>query len=130
MRLQHRNKLVLTTVVASVLLFGGIYGPFSLRDERPRLGTSAVEDASFALASLRIGNFNYVTTSRSLSIDTPHDFELRRQSAKEQYPFAAILCCSDSRVVPGFIFDQRAGSIFEVRNAGNVVDEDVLAPFE
>ena len=45
-------------------------------------------------------------------------------------PFAVILCCSDSRVCPEFIFDQRAGCIFEIRNAGNVVDEDVLASFE
>jgi carbonic anhydrase len=41
-----------------------------------------------------------------------------------------ILCCSDSRVCPEFIFDQRTGCIFEIRNAGNVVDDDVLASFE
>lgn len=41
-----------------------------------------------------------------------------------------MLCCSDSRVCPEFIFDQKPGSIFEVRNAGNVVDEDVLASLE
>jgi carbonic anhydrase len=52
------------------------------------------------------------------------------RTAKGQHPFAAILCCSDSRVCPEFIFDQRAGSIFEIRNAGNVVDEDVLASLE
>lgn len=39
-------------------------------------------------------------------------------------------CCSDSRVLPEFVFDQQAGTIFEVRNAGNVVDEDVLASLE
>jgi carbonic anhydrase len=33
-------------------------------------------------------------------------------------------------VCPEFIFDQEIGSIFEVRNAGNVVDDDVMASLE
>lgn len=83
-----------------------------------------------ALAELRSGNLRYVNSSRIFSTDTSHDAEDRRRTAKGQHPFAAILCCSDSRVCPEFIFDQKAGSIFEIRNAGNVVDEDVLASLE
>jgi carbonic anhydrase len=31
---------------------------------------------------------------------------------------------------PAFIFDQPPGSIFEIRNAGNVVEDDAMASFE
>ena len=41
-----------------------------------------------------------------------------------------VLCCADSRVCPEFIFDQREGSIFVLRNAGNLADEAVVASFE
>jgi carbonic anhydrase len=83
-----------------------------------------------ALAELRAGNARYVASHRTLSTDTEHDAEERHELAKGQHPFAAVLCCSDSRVCPEFVFDQRAGSIFEVRNAGNVVDDDVVASLE
>jgi carbonic anhydrase len=82
------------------------------------------------LAELRNGNARFVNSARILSTDTGHDSEYRHQTAKAQHPFAVILCCADSRLCPEFIFDQRAGCIFEIRNAGNVVDEDVLASFE
>src|SRR5687768_2389906 len=83
-----------------------------------------------ALHELHVGNLRYVNCCRTHSTDTRKDAALRRNTAKGQHPFVAILCCSDSRVVPEFVFDQRAGSIFEIRNAGNVVDEDVLASLE
>lgn len=83
-----------------------------------------------ALEELRQGNERYIDSHRTLSTDTRHDAELRHHTAQQQHPFVAILGCSDSRVCPEFIFDQRPGSIFEIRNAGNVVDEDVLASLE
>jgi carbonic anhydrase len=89
-----------------------------------------ISDAPTALAALRAGNARFMRSARVLSIDTGHDDELRHLTAKEQHPLAVVLCCSDSRVCPEYIFDQRTGSLFEVRNAGNVVDEDVLASCE
>jgi carbonic anhydrase len=86
--------------------------------------------ADEALAELRAGNARYAASHRTHSTDTAHDADDRRELAKGQHPFAAILCCSDSRVCPEFVFDQRPGSIFDIRNAGNVVDEDVMASME
>jgi len=83
-----------------------------------------------ALAELRAGNARYMSSHRTLSTDTKHDADDRTELAKGQHPFAAVLCCSDSRVCPEFIFDQRPGSIFDIRNAGNVVDDDVMASLE
>jgi carbonic anhydrase len=50
--------------------------------------------------------------------------------ADGQWPFAAVLGCSDSRVPPEVIYDVTAGNLFTVRNAGNIVDDDVLGSLE
>jgi carbonic anhydrase len=90
----------------------------------------APADPAAALAELRRGNARFVRSARTLSADTAHDAEHRRRLVRGQHPIVTVLCCTDSRVCPEFIFDQRMGSIFEIRNAGNVVDEDVLASAE
>jgi carbonic anhydrase len=129
MRMQRREKLGWTTAIACAALFAGAISWRTNKSSQVS-ATPAPTEPHAALAELRSGNARFVRSARTLSTDTDHDAEYRRQTAKQQHPFAAILCCSDSRVCPEFIFDQRSGSIFEIRNAGNVVDEDVLASFE
>jgi carbonic anhydrase len=87
-------------------------------------------DPGSVLVHLRSGNLRYVSSQRVLSSDTRRDSELRHRLTQGQHPFAAILCCSDSRLCPEFIFDQPPGSLFEIRNAGNVVEDDALASLE
>lgn len=61
----------------------------------------------------------------------PHEsVEWRRAVSAEQNPFAVILSCSDSRVVPELIFDEGLGDLFVVREAGNVADDDSLGSIE
>lgn len=52
------------------------------------------------------------------------------ETASGQYPFAAILGCIDSRVPAELIFDQGIGDIFNVRIAGNFVNDDILGSLE
>ena len=87
-------------------------------------------DGDSALVALRKGNGRFVKSARIFSCDTHDDDAIRHQTAAAQHPFVAVVCCSDSRVCPEFIFDLRPGSVFEIRNAGNVVDDDVLASLE
>jgi len=47
-----------------------------------------------------------------------------------QAPFAAILGCSDSRVIPNLVFVQDLGDLFVARVAGNVPDDLVIASLE
>lgn len=47
-----------------------------------------------------------------------------------QWPFAAIVTCSDSRVVPEDAFDVAAKNLFVIRNAGNVTDDVTLGSLE
>ena len=53
-----------------------------------------------------------------------------RATATGQAPFAAIVGCIDSRVPPELVFDQRLGSIFAARIAGNFVNTDILGSLE
>ena len=84
-------------------------------------------DSQQALDLLKAGNTRFVSGAL-----TPKDdyAELREQLSTGQQPFAVVLCCSDSRVAPEIIFDQKLGGLFVIRNAGNVVDEDVLGSIE
>ncbi|MEM4165884.1 MAG: carbonic anhydrase [Candidatus Bilamarchaeaceae archaeon] len=54
----------------------------------------------------------------------------REASKQGQKPFATIVSCSDSRVVPEFIFNRNLGEIFVIRTAGNVVDNVCLGTIE
>ncbi len=51
------------------------------------------------------------------------DEDMKRMTAisKEQHPFAAVVCCSDSRVPPELLFDQGFGDLFVIRTAGNII---------
>ena len=47
-----------------------------------------------------------------------------------QQPFAIILSCADSRVVPELAFDTGLGELFVVRVAGNVANSSSIASIE
>ena len=49
---------------------------------------------------------------------------------KGQHPDILVITCSDSRVVPEFIFNASLGDIFVIRTAGNVINEGELATVE
>ncbi len=52
------------------------------------------------------------------------------QTSDDQFPFATILSCIDSRTSAELIFDQGLGDIFSIRIAGNVLNEDILGSME
>jgi len=47
-----------------------------------------------------------------------------------QHPYAVVVCCSDSRVTPEYIFDAGLGEIFVIRTAGNVLDPIAMGSIE
>lgn len=83
--------------------------------------------ADGALQTLLAGNRRFVDGTR---IFPDQSAARRSELVAEQKPFAAILSCSDSRVVPEIIFDQGLGDIFEVRVAGNVALGPLAASIE
>ena len=83
--------------------------------------------AGEAVKRLTEGNRRFVDGR----MEHPRCTAARRASVvKAQEPFAAILCCSDSRVPPEIIFDAGIGDLFVVRLAGNVPDDCALASLE
>lgn len=52
------------------------------------------------------------------------------ETSDNQYPFAVILSCIDSRTSAELIFDQGLGDIFSVRIAGNIINADILGSME
>lgn len=58
------------------------------------------------------------------------DKSRREELTKGQSPYAIILSCADSRVVPEFAFDSGLGELFTVRVAGNVANSSSIASME
>lgn len=57
---------------------------------------------------------------------------IRRMDTAEngQHPYAVVVCCSDSRVIPEQIFNADVGDLFVIRVAGNVLDRHQLGSVE
>jgi carbonic anhydrase len=53
-----------------------------------------------------------------------------QQTAKGQYPFAAILSCIDSRTPSELLFDLNNGDAFTIKVAGNVLTDEGLGSLE
>ncbi len=59
------------------------------------------------------------------------DRALRARTARDgQQPYAVVICCSDSRVIPELIFHAGIGELFVIRVAGNVLDRHQLGSVE
>jgi carbonic anhydrase len=80
----------------------------------------ATMSAARALQLLLDGNQRFVSGHMEHPNQSP---DRRREVAKGQHPFAAILSCSDSRVPPETIFDRGLGDLFVVRIAGNIATQ-------
>ena len=74
------------------------------------------------------GNRKY-TGAQTLTADVS-PAALLRASRHGQQPYAVIVTCSDSRVIPELIFSAGIGDLFVIRVAGNVIDPHQLGSIE
>ena len=84
--------------------------------------------AEESLAKLKKGNQEYLT-----ALSNPGDISaaIRKETADcGQQPYAIIIACSDSRVIPEAIFSAGIGELFTIRVAGNVLDDHQLGSVE
>ena len=79
-----------------------------------------------AFQILKDGNHRFVSNLRL----NRNLLQQVNETSEEQYPFAIVLSCIDSRTGAELIFDQGLGDIFSVRVAGNVLNEDILGSME
>ena len=79
------------------------------------------------ISRLQEGNARFVEDS----LDGKLQDSVRRGSLTGgQQPYAIILSCADSRVVPELAFDTGLGELFVVRVAGNVANTSSMASIE
>ena len=80
------------------------------------------------IGRLTEGNRKYQRSAVSaLDVSTA----LREQTAREgQKPYAIVVCCSDSRMIPEAVFSAGLGELSVIRVAGNVLDRHQLGSIE
>jgi len=84
--------------------------------------------ADEAVEKLKLGNEKYLQSRTSSGDISP---EARRETCENgQKPYAVIITCSDSRVIPESIFSAGIGELFVIRVAGNVMDDHQLGSIE
>lgn len=91
------------------------------------LPKNIIPSAKGELEKLLAGNRNFVDGALTLKNISP---ETLKKYAFHQEPYACVLTCSDSRVVPEIIFDCGIGEIFVVRVAGMTTGPNVVESVE
>ncbi len=85
---------------------------------------SAVE----ALEKLKSGNQRYLAAATNPGDVSP---AIRQYTCENgQSPYATVITCSDSRVIPESIFSAGIGELFTIRVAGNVMDNHQMGSVE
>jgi carbonic anhydrase len=80
-----------------------------------------------SLELLKTGNNRYTTSQLRHNGAALKD---RAKLVSGQKPYAIVLSCSDSRVPPEIVFDQKLGEIFVIRTAGQSLDYAAIASIE
>lgn len=84
--------------------------------------------AEEALKKLKDGNEQYLDAKENKG---DISLALRKKTYDEgQTPYAVIVTCSDSRVIPESIFTAGIGELFVIRAAGNAIDKHQLGSIE
>ncbi len=84
--------------------------------------------ASDAMERLKLGNNRYLRQGEWYG--DVSDIIRVRTAREGQRPYAIVITCSDSRVIPEVIFSAGIGDLFVVRVAGNVIDDHQLGSIE
>lgn len=129
-----KSKLITVLIITSMMLISCNENNNSTNTKNVENSVSEfiivdtdVSSSDEALQILKEGNARFATDKSVLrNINSE-----RRESLKNgQNPYAVIVSCSDSRVTPTTVFNAGLGELFDIRLAGNVVDDDALGSIE
>lgn len=129
-----KSKLITVIIITSIMLIGCNENNNSTNTKNVENSVSEfiivdtdVSSSDEALQILKEGNARFATDKSVLRNINAE----RRESLKNgQNPYAVIVSCSDSRVTPTTVFNAGLGELFDIRLAGNVVDDDALGSIE
>lgn len=86
-----------------------------------------VSTADQAINLLKAGNARFVADDcEVINVSSVKRTELENG----QSPYAIVISCSDSRVTPNLVFNAGLGELFEIRIAGNTLDDYALGSVE
>lgn len=80
------------------------------------------------IEKLKAGNEKYLTAK--MNEGDISEVIRKDTTVNGQHPYAIVVTCSDSRVIPESIFSAGIGEIFVIRVAGNVIGEHELGSIE
>lgn len=126
--LSRRDMLKGLTAAGTGLVLSNLSAPTAEAAGHGGHGKDGTVSPEEAIARLTKGNERYVSMDRLP--DPGVGPSARAPLTKGQWPYATILCCSDSRVPPELIFDEGLGRLFIVRVAGNIVTPALLGSIE
>jgi carbonic anhydrase len=86
-----------------------------------------MQSADEVIERLKAGNTRFVQDKREGKLS---DGNRRGELTEGQSPWAIVLSCADSRVVPELAFDAGLGELFVLRVAGNVANTSTIASIE
>lgn len=129
-----KSKLITVLIITSMMLISCNENNNSTNTKNVEKSVSEfiivdtdVSSSDEALQILKEGNARFATDKSVLRNINAE----RRESLKNgQNPYAVIVSCSDSRVTPTTVFNAGLGELFDIRLAGNVVDDDALGSIE
>ena len=129
-----KSKLITVLIITSMMLISCNENNNSTNTKNVQNSVSEfiivdtdVSSSDEALQILKEGNARFATDKSVLRNINAE----RRESLKNgQNPYAVIVSCSDSRVTPTTVFNAGLGELFDIRLAGNVVDDDALGSIE
>jgi len=118
-----RRSFMVGAAGISALALGGLSATEAGAAPRP---DGVVVTPQMAIDRLRQGNARWAAGQSNRKTYAPPG----QSPEAGQWPFAAIVSCSDSRVVPEDLFDVAGKNLLILRNAGNVVDDVTLGSLE
>jgi len=119
-----RRDLMKFGAAAAIALAAGGTSPAARAAEDAPTSLSPQE----ALAQLKAGNERFVSHPELCTVDLAQS---RSAVAGHQAPWATIVACADSRVLPELVFGGHGvGELFVARDAGNLVGVGTLGTIE
>lgn len=129
-----KSKLITVLIITSMMLISCNENNNSTNTKNVENSVSEfiivdtdVSSSDEALQILKEGNARFATDKSVLRNINAERRELLKNG---QNPYAVIVSCSDSRVTPTTVFNAGLGELFDIRLAGNVVDDDALGSIE
>lgn len=126
--ISRRNMLQLGAVAIGTGAVTAALGSDLVAAKKPAATSTKDITPDQALKMLIDGNNRFV--SRRTINSTNRDIRRIKAVAENQYPFASILSCADSRVPSEIVFDLGFGELFVCRVAGNVATPEEIGSLE